>query len=213
MRILVVDDHKVVAEETKAIINQEPGLTADAVTSSQDAKQLIHTGAYDIYLLDLQMPGVNGMELTREIKKIHPEAKVLILTGHEISPHFNYLVEAGVSGFISKTASRQQLIRAIRCAIDDEVVLPLSLLPQLRRTEIKPTQKNMGEIRLTQKEEEILVKIAQGKSNRAIADELLVSQRSIERHLTEMFRKMNVNSRAELIVKARELGLLPEAII
>lgn len=213
-RILIVDDHAVVGEGTKAILDEEADFFVDVLTNSEDVtKRLAENEKYDIYILDLHMPGVNGLELTNIILGIQPCAKVMIYTGYDIAAHFNHLIQIGVSGFISKSSSSQQLIRAVRCTIDNQSVIPLELLHQLRRTEYKPVVQNGREIVLTQKEEEILLKVAKGRTNDQIAEELYMSRRSVERYLTGLFKKLNVSSRAETIRKAKEIGLISEILI
>ncbi|HVJ50661.1 response regulator transcription factor, partial [Desulfitobacterium sp.] len=126
---------------------------------------------------------------------------------------FNILIEARVSGFISKTASREQLVTAIRCALRGEAVIPVSFLQQLRRNEARITvsmnESSLENISINEKEQAILQEVARGKSNREVADILLMSQRAVEYNLTRIFGKLNVPSRAEAIIEAKRLGLIP----
>jgi two-component system competent response regulator ComA len=210
--ILVVDDHSIVGEGTKALLASEPDISADFLGSSVEIVDLIKEKKYDVYLLDLHMPEFSGIELTKKILCAHNDAKVLIFTGHDISSHFNYLIEVGASGFISKSSSKQQLIRTVRGVVDNQAVIPLELLYQLRRMENKKCLDNGKEINLTQKEEEILIKVAEGATNEQIAEELFISKRSVERHLTNIFKKLYVTSRAEVVAKGRMLRLIPEVM-
>lgn len=213
INLLIVDDHLVVGEGTKRLLEEESDFKVQVVSSSKVASELIKTKKFDVYLLDLQMPELNGLELTREIKNTISNAKIIIYTGHDIAAHFNYLVEIGVSGFISKTTSKKQFIRSIRCALDEEVVLPLDLLFQLRRTETQVMIEGGEEVSLTSREEEILLKVAKGMNNDEIAEELYMSKRNVERSLTSIFKKLKVDSRVDLIIKGRELGIIPEVIL
>ena len=169
------------------------------------------------YLIDLYMPKLNGIELTKLILQKDPDAVVLIYTGFDIVAHYNLLIESGVSGFISKTATKEQLITAIRCALREEVVIPLQLLKQLRRVDTSPTTKegqhNLGAISLSSKEQQILMEVEKGLTNKAIAINLSMSQRTIEYNLTKIFSKLGVSSRTEALMKAREFGLLPQLTI
>ncbi|MFV8826410.1 response regulator [Alkalihalobacterium sp. APHAB7] len=212
LNILVVDDHSIVGEGTKTILESEAGFSVDFFGSSVDIVDLIREKKYDVYLLDLHMPEISGIELTKKILCLHHEAKVIIFTGHELSSHYNYLVEAGASGFISKASSKQQLIRTIRGVVDNQAVIPLELLYYLRRIENKVSMENGKEIRLNQKEEEILLKVAEGLTNEQIAEAIFMSRRSVERYLTGIFKKLHVSSRGEVIVKGRTLGLIPEVM-
>ena len=158
------------------------------------------------------MPKVNGIELTKMILQIDPDAIILIYTGFDLVTHYNLLIESGVAGFISKTASPEQLITAIRCALREEAVIPLQLLKQLRRLDAGPSssegQQDLVGITLSSKEQQILIGISKGLTNKAIAVELSTSQRTVEYNLTKIFSKLGVGSRTEALLKAKEFGLL-----
>lgn len=212
IRILLVDDHPSVGEGTKNMIEQDTEMQVTVLMSGMEALDLAAEENYDVMLFDLNMPVISGIELTKRMIKINPESRILIYTGYEISPNFNMLIEAGVSGVVSKTASREQLLNAIRCVMRDEAVIPVSLLRQLRRREVRLNQgtneKVMEEVSINEREQEILQEVASGSSNRDIASKLLMSQRTVEYNLTRIFEKLGVRSRSEAIVEARRLGLI-----
>jgi two-component system competent response regulator ComA len=151
------------------------------------------------------------------ILQVDPDATILIYTGFDLVSHYNLLIEAGVTGFISKTASPEQLITAIRCALREEAVIPLQLLKQLRRVDTSPITndglQNLGAISLTTKEQEILEGVSKGLTNKAIAIKLSMSQRTIEYNLTKIFSKLGVSSRTEALMKAKEFGLISQLTI
>ncbi|HEY4390482.1 MAG TPA: response regulator transcription factor [Paenibacillus sp.] len=212
VRILLVDDHPSVGEGTKNMIEQDPDMQVTVLMSAMEALELVEQESFDVMLFDLNMPVISGIELTKRIMKVRPESRILIYTGYEISPNFNILVESGVSGVVSKTATREQLLNAIRCVLRDEAVIPVSLLRQLRRREIRLNQgreeKSMEEVSINEREQEILQEVSNGSSNKDIASKLLMSQRTVEYNLTRIFEKLNVRSRSEAIVEARRLGLI-----
>lgn len=214
IKVLVVDDHPAVGEGTKAIIDQEDDMQACVIGDSEKTLELLNKERFEVYLVDLYMPKLNGIELTKLILQNNPDAIILIYTGFDIPTHYNLLIEAGVSGFISKTDSREQLITAIRCALREEVVIPLQLLKQLRRVDTSPATKdglqNLGAISLSTKEQEILEGVSKGLTNKAIAINLSMSQRTIEYNLTKIFSKLGVGSRTEALMKAREFGLISQ---
>lgn len=213
IQILLVDDHPSVGEGTKSMIEQENDMKATIVTSSMEALAVLKSQSFDVLMFDLNMPVINGLELTRRVIAINPDTPILIYTGYDISSHFNILVEARVSGFISKTASREQLIIAIRCALRGEAVVPISLLHQLRRNDaraiVSANEVNLESISIDEKEQTILQEVARGKGNREIADTLLMSQRTVEYNLTRIFGKLNVRSRSGAIIEAKRFGLIP----
>jgi len=217
INVLIVDDHPAVGEGTRAIIEQEEDMKANIITDIDKALDIIKEDKYEIYLVDLYMPKVNGIELTKMILQVDPDATILIYTGFDLVSHYNLLIEAGVTGFISKTASPEQLITAIRCALREEAVIPLQLLKQLRRVDTSPITndglQNLGAISLTTKEQEILEGVSKGLTNKAIAIKLSMSQRTIEYNLTKIFSKLGVSSRTEALMKAKEFGLISQLTI
>ncbi|WP_248927570.1 response regulator transcription factor [Paenibacillus hamazuiensis] len=210
MDILLVDDHRSVVEGTKMLIESEPGMKVTIETDVYKVPDLVRLKKFDVMLFDLYMPNMNGADLARKILEYVPDAMILIYSGFEIAPHFNLLMESGVSGFISKTSTREQLIQAIRCAARNEAVVPVRLLRQLRRQEIVvQSETGSEETTITQEEEKLLRELAKSKSNKEIAKTLMISQRSLEYSLTGLFQKLNVGSRVEVIKKAKSLGILP----
>lgn len=210
IRILLVDDHPSVGEGTKTMIEQDTEMKVTVALSALEALDKVHSEPYDIILCDLNMPGISGLELTKRLIQNDPERKVIIYSGYEIGTHFNLLVESGVSGFISKTASREQLHNSIRCALRGEAVIPISMLKQLRRNEVAISRSELSieDVSINEKEMTILHEVASGVSNKELASMLHVSQRNVEYQLTKIFEKLNVRSRSEAIREAKRLGLI-----
>jgi two-component system competent response regulator ComA len=210
MEILLVDDHRSVVEGTKMLIESEPDMKVTIETDVYVVSDLVRLQNFDVILFDLYMPNMNGVDLARKVLEYVPDAVILIYSGFEIAPHFNLLMESGISGFVSKTSTREQLIQAIRSAARKEAIIPMHLLKQLRRKEIILQDEQAKEkTTISQKEDKLLRELAKGHSNKEISKTLLISQRSLEYSLTELFQKLNVNSRVEAIKKAKNLGILP----
>ncbi|MFG6148341.1 response regulator transcription factor [Halobacillus sp. B23F22_1] len=210
-QVLIVDDHPAVGAGTKAMLEQEEDMKVDVIDQPEEAEAMLASKMYNIVLLDLYMPGMSGVDLAKKLRKHHPDLAILIYTGFDLSTHFNMLVEANINGFVSKTASSEQLINVIRCALRDEVVLPLHLFKQLRRSEASVSHYTENEglnLSLNEKEQSILKEVASGLTNREIAQTLHMSQRSVEYTLTGIFNKLSVKSRTEALFKAQELGLV-----
>ncbi|MEH7335968.1 response regulator transcription factor [Neobacillus drentensis] len=210
MEILLVDDHRSVVEGTKMLIEAEPDMNVTIETDVYLVSDLVRLKNFDVILFDLYMPNINGADLAQKVLADAPDAIILIYSGFDIAPHFNLLMDSGVSGFISKTSTREQLVQAIRSAARKEAIIPMQLLKQLRRQEIVVQGENTNEkTTIGKKEEKLLRELAKGHSNKEISKTLLISQRSLEYSLTELFQKLNVNSRVEAIKKAKILGILP----
>jgi len=210
MEILLVDDHRSVVEGTKMLIESEPDMKVTIETDVYGVPDLARLKKFDVMLFDLYMPNINGADLSRKVLEYVPDAVILIYSGFDIAPHFNLLMESGVSGFIAKTSTREQLIQAIRCAARKEAIVPMQLLKQLRRQEIVLRgEKESENSTITSEEEKLLRELAKGKSNKEISKTLMISQRKLEYSITAIFDKLRVNSRVEVIKKAKSLGILP----
>ena len=212
IKILLVDDHPSVMEGTKMLLEQEGDMKVSLAYSGEQAFELATTQQIPVMLFDLQMPDINGIELAKQVLRKRSDAIILIYTGFESKNHFNLLVESGISGFVLKTANKEQLVRNVRCALQGEVIVPLSLVKQLRRITYNDpdSKKEIDTKAISYKELKILKEIANGKSNKEISDHLLVSQRSLEYSITNIFQKLNVKSRIEAAMKAKQIGLLSD---
>ncbi|WP_046214145.1 response regulator transcription factor [Paenibacillus wulumuqiensis] len=209
-KILLVDDHPAVIEGTKFILEQDDEFEVIIQSDVSGVLDLIKSQAFDIMIFDLFMPPYNGIDLAVEVMKVQPEACILIYTGFDISPHLNRLIDMGIAGYMPKTVTRDQLINAIRCALRREVVLPLDVFRTLRREgNAQVEQANSShKPALQERDLEILQQIAQGKGNRQISEQMCMSQRSLEYHLTHLFQKLGVKSRIEAVSKAKDIGVL-----
>lgn len=212
IEILLVDDHPSVMEGTKMLLEQEQDMRVTLACTPEQAIQLVTSQHFDVMLIDMHMPGMNGIDLAKKILELMPDAIMLIYTGFEMGYHFNLIMDAGLSGFVLKTAGKEQLVTAVRCALRGEVVLPLGLVKQLRRTTGTVLERAPGSQAqsITNKEYDILKEIARGKSNKEIAGTIMMSQRSLEYCLTSLFQKLSVKSRIEAAMKAKQLGILSD---
>jgi two-component system, NarL family, competent response regulator ComA len=212
IKILLVDDHPSVMEGTKMLLEQEEDMNVSLAYSGEQALEMATTQPFDVMLFDLHMPDMNGIDLAKQVLSVQPDAVILIYTGFESKNLFNLLIESGISGFMLKTVNKEQLVRNVRCALQGEVILPLSLVKQLRRTTFheSDSKKEIDAEAISNKEYNILKEIAKGKSNKEIAENLLISQRSLEYSITNIFQKLNVKSRIEAAMKAKQIGLLSD---
>lgn len=214
-QILLVDDHPSVMEGTKMLLEQEGDLAVTLAGTIDEALGLSRDRRFDVMLIDLHMPVMNGIDLARKILRDVPDSVILLYSGYDLSQHVNLMLEAGIAGLVHKTANREQLVTAVRCALRDEVVLPLPLVRQMRRVSGETVTGGFGEDAaagsISGKEYDILKQIAGGRSNKEIAESLLMSQRSLEYSLTSLFQKLKVKSRIEAAMKAKSMGLLSDA--
>lgn len=212
IEILLVDDHPLVGEGTKMIIENEKDMQVHIETSSLIALEKVRSEIFDVMLFDLQMPEMDGFELSKKVLEINPKANILIYSGFELLEHLDLFMESGATGFVPKTATKEQLIRAIRCALNQEVVIPFALLKEIykgAKSSIK-REASIEHISISQKEKEILNQLVKGKTNKDIAKDLFIGQRSLEYSLTNLFHKLEVQTRVEAVVKAKELGFIDD---
>ncbi|TKH91616.1 response regulator transcription factor [Bacillus cereus] len=212
--VLVVDDHVAVGLGTKALIEKYDDMHVEVVHDSTEVEQLLKDQKYDVYLIDLQMPNINGLDLSKKILNLHSEASILIFTGFDVFSHYNLLIDNGVLGVLSKTSSEEQVINSIRHAVKKEVVLSQQLIQQLRIKEMISNITNkdgeiMNQVSLNEDEKQILIEVGKGRTNKELAEILNLSQRSVEYKLTDIFHKLRVSSRMEAVQKAKELWLIP----
>lgn len=208
--ILLVDDHKIVGEGTKRLLGETGDLMIDYVSTGEAALLKMTTCLYDLYIVDLHMPQMNGIELTQSIKDYHSSARILIYTGYDTTAYFNKLVQLGAVGFISKNFSNDQLIYAVMCALNDLAVIPQEWLNALKRDGQKVMVGSGRRVSLTEVEHDVLRYVEKGYSNDEIASEIHVSKRTVERYLTKIFQKLHVTSRADAITEGKRLGILVE---
>lgn len=197
---MVLDDHIAVGEGTRAIIQTELECQVDVFTDPFEALAQVAIEKYDVYLIDFNLPSINGLQFIEHLLHIHMDAVVIIYTGHQIEQYLVKLWHKEIVGFLSKTASRKQLIDTILYGLEGKLIIEQSLLTRL----LKYNYDEQSTSYLTDRENEILGYVKDGFTNKAIALEMHLSQRSIEKSLTTIFSKLKVESRAEAVIKWNE---------
>ncbi|HMQ52491.1 MAG TPA: response regulator transcription factor [Anaerolineae bacterium] len=210
IQILIADDHGVLRAGLRALLSAEEGIAV--VGEAGDGPEALRLAALlepDMVLLDLSMPGLSGIEVTRQLKKDRPCIHTLILTVHEDRTLLEEALHAGASGYILKKAVESELIDAIRAVSRGEMyvhpAMTRALLSKLASETAPPQQEHEF---LTPRETEVLQLIAQGHTNRQIAVLLNISIRTVESHRANLMGKLGLQSRVELVRYARERDLL-----
>lgn len=202
IRVLLADDHTILRDGIRSLIEDEPdmeviGEAEDGITVVKLAERL----KPDVILMDLAMPLLNGLEATRQIRKNQPGAKILILTMHENEEYIRQVLVAGAMGYILKDAAARELLGAIRSVHKGEVVLSpaitrLIVTDYLRWGELSAQEPSDG---LTDRERQILQLIAEGYTNKQIADILSISIKTVQAHRLNLMKKLDLHDRGELI--------------
>ena len=214
-RVLIVDDHLAFAEAVAIAVDLQADLECVGATPNvEEALRLIEDRAPDVVLMDVYLPGVDGIEGTRRIKANSPATRVLIITGHTELDILTQAAEAGASGFLPKESSLQEVVDAIRVPVDDKIVMDSStlaaLIERLRVTERASAQQARDGARLTRRELEVLGLMREGLDPQAIASRLGISVHTCRGHVKSLLLKLGAHSQLEAVVIAAREGLLPD---
>jgi two-component system response regulator NreC len=210
--LILADDHAVVRSGLRMLLEAQPDIEIRAeAETGQEAVSKVRSLRPDVILMDIQMPDLNGIEATKLIKKLAPETAVLALTMHEDDQYFFEMLQAGASGYLPKRAAPDELVTAIRTVARGEVFLYPSLAARLVKDFLKRgivDQEQEIYSQLTPREREVLILIAEGLSNGEIADKLVISIKTVDRHRENIMRKLNMHNRIELVKYAIRTGLI-----
>ncbi|MFU8772756.1 MAG: response regulator [Anaerolineales bacterium] len=210
IRVMIVDDHTIVRSGVRLLLEAEEGIdvVAEALDGSQ-AVTLAESLQPDVILMDVSMPGMDGLEATRRIKALFPDIKVLVLTMHRSDEYFFEMLKAGASGYILKGAEASDLIKAVRVVSQGEVFLYPTMAEKLLKDYFQRAEGGEdAQLSLSPREKEILSLLAEGYSNKEIAEKLVVSPSTIHSHRSKLMNKLGLSSRYELIQYARQHGLM-----
>lgn len=212
IRILLADDHVVVREGTRELLERQDDIEVVAEAGDgEEAVLLASSHNPDMVIMDIAMPKLDGIEATRQIKAARPTTAVLVLTAYDDDQYIFALLEAGAAGYLLKDVHADELVRAIRAVHAGESVLHPTIarkvLNRFTRAHEKTIEAESVE-QLSQREMEVLRLAAQGMTNRQIANELVISERTVQAHLSNVFGKMGVGSRTEAVLYGLRKGWL-----
>lgn len=215
IRVLIVDDHTMVRMGLKLCLSNYSQITVvGEAASGQEALRQIEAGQPQVVLMDLVMPEMGGIEVIRRVKARWPQIKVLALTSFSEDKHVTAAIDAGAAGYLLKDVEPWELVAAIQQAHSGEVPLH----PQAARvlvdswrdvTRPAPSPAQAEPSPLTKRETEILQLLGHGKSNRTIAQELSISEKTVKAHVSSILSKLGVQNRTQAVRQGRQLGLLP----
>ena len=202
IRVLLADDHTILRDGIRALLDDHADI--EVIGEAEDGQATVKMTAQlqpDVVVMDIAMPLLNGLEATRQIQRDYPQVKVLILTMHENEEYIRQVLAAGALGYVLKDAAAHDLLGAIRAVYQGEAVLSpaitrLVIEDYLRWGDIRPPDSTNG---LTSREREVLQLIAEGYTNKEIAEILCLSIKTVQSHRTNLMSKLDLHDRGELI--------------
>jgi len=209
-KILIADDHAIVRTGLRTLLKEEPSMElVGEATGGYEAIKLIEEMVPDILLLDLSMPDLDGIAVTKKIKPRFPDLHILILTIHEDQAMLREAIRAGASGYILKRAAETELISAINILMRGDMYVDPAMVRELFDETVSTQRSKSENIEpLTPRETEVLTYIVQGYTNRQIGEVLNISVRTVEGHRANLSGKLGLQSRVDLVRYAREHGLI-----
>ncbi len=214
IRVLVADDHRFYREGVRTLLASEPDIVVvGEAANGEEAVERANELEPDVILMDLKMPGLNGIEATRRVLDTQPQIAILVITMFDDDDSVFSVMRAGARGYLLKDADQEELMRAIRGVHHGEAIFGPAIARRMMQYFTKQAPGLAGVPgappfpELTDREREILTLIAQGHANQTIAQRLVLSVKTVQNHVSNIFGKLQVASRAEAIVRARDAGL------
>lgn len=212
-RVLLADDHAVVREGLKFLLNQQPDMTvvAEAV-DGEDAFEQAKKHLPDVVVMDVSMPRCSGAQATERLKQACPKIKVLTLTAHENLDYVRQLIKAGSSGYVTKRSAAMELTRAIRAVVAGDIYVDAATAGVMANEMAgrMPSGEAMTAENISQREREVLRDIARGYSNKEIAARLKISVKTVETYKARLMKKLKLHSRVDIVRYAAHQGWLEE---
>ncbi|MDQ3191699.1 MAG: response regulator transcription factor [Bacteroidota bacterium] len=211
-KLILIDDHQIIIDGLKSILKNEKDLQViDYANSGEEILKKSSVQEADLAIVDIDMPEMDGYELTEKLKNINKEIRVLILTMHREEELMKKMIKIGADGYLIKNSDKEILLATIRQVASGKKVYDSELLLSLLEDEKKSLQKQVDHLQdqtITSREKEILALIAHGFSNREIGEKLFISARTVDTHRTNLMNKLNIHNLAGLIRYAYKVGVI-----
>ncbi|MDM5187114.1 response regulator transcription factor [Bacillus sp. DX4.1] len=210
IKILVVDDHAFLRDAIRSILELESDMrVVGEAVSGDEVLEKVEECRPDCILMDINLPGKNGIEATSLVKKQYPTCRVLVLTMYEHDEYLMDALQAGADGYLLKDSSSDQVVAAIRMLYQGDSVIHPRMTKKLITYHQQQMKSEPKENELTEREKEILFELVKGLSNKEIAEALYISDKTVKIHINKIFKKLNVKSRSQAVIYAVRNQLVP----
>lgn len=208
IRLLIADDHPVFRYGIRAMLETVPEIqvVGEAVTG-HEAVQLAEALQPDVILMDLQMPGINGLEATRQIVALHPTIHILVVTMFEDEESIFAAMKAGAHGYVLKDGEKSDVVQAIQAVAAGAVIFSPTIAARVMTFFARPVHRQVAFPTLTDRERDVLCLLARGVTNHEMAVQLALSDKTVSNYISNILQKLRVADRAEAIIRARQAGL------
>lgn len=208
INVVLVDDHAILRDGLKTIIAQENDMTVvGEATGSIQLQEILKTVNPTVIIMDINMPEMNGIELTKWVKSKYPTIKIVILTMYKNDEYFMASIREGADGYLLKDSPSEDVIAALRTISNGESVIPAGMTKKL--ISLHHAENNTEDNSLTAREMEVLLKLVEGLSNKEIGKRLFISDKTVKIHVSNIFKKLDVKSRSQVIIYAVQHNLVP----
>jgi len=209
IKVIIVDDHQLIREGLRKILAFDTGISVAA--EAGDGEQAVQlAGEYNpqVMLMDINLPLINGVEASKRIKRLYPQIGIVVLTIHDDQQYVAEALKTGIEGYVLKDVGADQLIEAVKIVAKGGSYLDPGIASKVLNSFQQASRRQETADRLTSREMEVLKLIAAGRSNKEIASELYISEKTVKNHLTKVFRKIEVEDRTQAAVYAIKQGLI-----
>lgn len=208
-RLAIVDDHAVVIDGLRTMLAAFPQLEVTFTTQSGTALlDYLQTASPDVILMDIQMPEINGVDLCKQVTKLHSQVRVIAFSSFDDSAYVKQIFRSGAKGYLLKNSDKHTIVKAIEAVMQGEEYMDDAIKKILLQESLTGQRRSIFEVPLTKREKEILKLIAEGLSSQEIADKLFISLRTVETHRLNINQKLDVKNTAGLVKEALKRGLI-----
>lgn len=209
--LLLVDDHELVRAGIRRLLDDTPGVKVIAEASNgEEAIQAVRDKKPDIVIMDVNMPGIGGLETTRKLLHIHPDLKVIVVTVHIDEPYPTRLLEAGATGYLTKSCAVDEIVQAIQSVYRGERYLSADVAQQMALNNLVGGAKSPFE-KLSQREMQVMLMVTQGRNIQDISDQLCLSPKTVSTYRYRLYEKLNVENDVELTHLAMRHGIIGDS--